>query len=360
MRIVPELHRLPDMDGVKRQASEWIARLSADDVSHEDRESFESWRRAHPLHARTYQELSGTWRKLTEVGKLVRAVELGHALSASARRAIRELQAQSRSRRARLEKRHFMTAAAALLAIVALGVGYLSWDQQPGTLFQTAIGERAAIELPDGSSLELNSNSRARVEYSQKARVIRLERGEGFFNVQHDTNRPFWVVAGDSWIRAVGTAFDVYLRPAGVRVTVSDGTVKVAADAPAKSGSPSDGQLARKAVSVLAAGQQVDMVRGTSKVRSLEQDELTRAVAWRRGTLHFEDARLADIVEDLNRYTTLKITVEDAALQDLRLGGTFEANSHGAETFLTMLHDGFGLVVRRDGSGAHIEAAAAM
>ena len=47
-----EVHRIPDMDQVERQASEWIARLNADDVSADDRARFEVWRSAHPLHAR--------------------------------------------------------------------------------------------------------------------------------------------------------------------------------------------------------------------------------------------------------------------------------------------------------------------
>src|SRR2546427_7834726 len=40
------VHRIPDMDQVERQASEWIARLNADDVSADERARFEVWRSA--------------------------------------------------------------------------------------------------------------------------------------------------------------------------------------------------------------------------------------------------------------------------------------------------------------------------
>jgi transmembrane sensor len=94
-------------------------------------------------------------------------------------------------------------------------------------LFQTAIGEQAAVGLPDGSSFDLNTNSRVWVDYSKRARVVYLERGEAFFKVAHDPLRPFWVHAGDRRVRAVGTAFNVYLRPRGAEVTVREGTVNV-------------------------------------------------------------------------------------------------------------------------------------
>jgi ferric-dicitrate binding protein FerR (iron transport regulator) len=42
--------------------------------------------------------------------------------------------------------------------------------------------------------------------------VIYLGRGEGFFKVAHDVRRPFWVVTPSSWVRAVGTAFNVYVK----------------------------------------------------------------------------------------------------------------------------------------------------
>jgi transmembrane sensor len=202
----------------------------------------------------------------------------------------------------------------------------------------------------------LNSNSFARVDYSEQARVIRLERGEAFFKVEHDTARPFWVVADRSWVRAVGTAFNVYVRPSSVRVTVSEGTVKVAASSGGTT--PSDAQLAAEAVSVLTAGEQVDVSRGASEIRSLQPVELTRSTAWRTGTLYFENERLGEVVDELSRYTTLQIVVEGAALRDLPVGGTFQSDPVGAEALLTTLQDGFGLQVRRDGRTAYIEASA--
>lgn len=344
--MMAEIHPLRSDAQIRREASEWIARLNADHVRDEDRARFENWCAAHPRHARAYEEVSITWRQLRDTGELVRAVSLGQTFGASTQEAIRRSVPEP--------KRRIAFAAAAVLAAVALGVAWWIDTLTPRTLFQTAIGEHASVELPDGSSLEMNSNSRARVDYTERARVIRLERGEAFFDVEHDAQRPFWVVAGGSWVRAVGTAFNVYVRPSGVRVTVSEGTVKVAASAATSSQAPSDLQLARSPVAVLKAGQQVDVHGAATQVRSLAPVELTRSVSWRSGTVYFKDERLADVVDELSRYTTLQILIEDDALRELGVGGTFEANAQGAEALLTTLQDGFGLRVHREGRNAYI------
>jgi transmembrane sensor len=173
-------------------------------------------------------------------------------------------------------------------------------------------------------------------------------RGEAYFKVAHQPQRPFWVVARHSWIRAVGTAFNVDLRPSGdVRVIVSEGTVKVAARANAES--PSDAWLQETSVSVLIAGQQVDMEAGAVQIRATQPQELTRLAAWRSGKLYFEDQHLEAVVEELGRYTSKRIRIEDDSLRTLSIGGTFQANSQGVDALLNLLEQGFGLHIRRQG-----------
>jgi transmembrane sensor len=81
---VAEAHHLPDMDQIEREASEWVARLNADDVSDEDRARFAAWCQAHVLNARAYEALSATWRGFTATGPLVRAVAFGESMTEAA------------------------------------------------------------------------------------------------------------------------------------------------------------------------------------------------------------------------------------------------------------------------------------
>ena len=339
-----EVHRLPVTDDVERQASAWFARMHADDVTADDGTRFEVWLHGPPCNAKAYAELSATWEELVESGPLVRAVNFGQVMNAAS--------TPPASRR-----RWAAAAAAALIAAIVVGGVWDLYKQQAETRFQTAIGEQVAVALPDGSSFDLNTDSRIWVDYSESQRVIRLERGEAYFKVAHDTQRPFWVRAGDTWVRAVGTAFNVYLRPTGVEVTVSEGTVSVV-NATANQPPPSDAAITRSAAAV-TAGEQADVHGRAEVIHELDSAQLSRLLAWRKSSLYFQDQPLGDVVNELMRYTTLKIELDDEELRQLPVGGTFQTSPEGAEALLTMLQDGFGTTIRRDGQGhVHIEGPA--
>jgi transmembrane sensor len=336
-----DVHLLTSTADTERQASAWFARMNADDVTADDRTRFEAWLNAHSRNAKAYEELSATWQELVKSGPLVRAVNFGQVMNAAS--------APPAPRR-----RWAVAAVAACVGALVFGGVWNLYKQKEETRFQTAIGEQAAVALPDGSSFDLNTDSRIRVDYSQRRRVIRLERGEAFFKVAHDTQRPFWVRAGDYWVRAVGTAFNVYLRPTGVEVTVSEGTVKVV-NATANEPPPSDAAITGFAAAV-TAGEQADVHDRAQVIHELDSTQISRLLAWRKSSLYFQDQPLGEVVNEMMRYTTLKIEFDDDALRSLPVGGTFRTSPDGVEALLTMLQDGFGTTIRRDDQGhVHIE-----
>jgi transmembrane sensor len=325
-----EVHTLPNSADTEREASDWFARMNADDVTADDHARFEAWLRAHSCNARAYAELTATWSELVKAGPVVRAVYFGQAMNAASAGSART-------------PRRLVGALAATIGAVVLGIAWHLYKQEEDSRFQTAIGEQVAVTLPDGSSFDLNSNSRVEVDYSQRSRVVRLERGEAYFKVAHDTQRPFWVHAGNRWVRAVGTAFNVYLRPAGVQVTVSEGTVNVV-NATGYEFPPADALAAS-----VTAGEQADSHGHADVIRTLNAAQLNRLLAWRKNSLYFQDEPLGDVVNELMRYTTLKIEIADDSLKRLPVGGTFQTNPEGAEALLKMLEDGFGAKVHRAG-----------
>src|SRR3546814_15837596 len=92
-------------------------------------------------------------------------------------------------------------------------------------------------------------------------------------------------LADRTWVRAVGTAFNVYRQDNGVRVTVSEGKVKVGSVA--KREAPSDSALDRVPVSLLGAGQQAVVRGGTASVHALPMPAVARGILWRSGTIYF-------------------------------------------------------------------------
>ena len=335
-----EVHRLPSVRKVEQEASEWIARLDADDVTAEDRARFEAWRSAHPRNARAFEELSRTWQRF------LRAAPLAPEGTFEQSQQLQSAYARRRSWSGAL--------AAAVILLTLVGGLYLRRPVAPPP-FKTAVGEQLTVALPDGSSMELNSNSLARLDYSSGRRVIHLDRGEAFFKVAHDPRRPFWVTAGASWVRAVGTEFNVYLRQSSLQITVRDGTVQAGESRDSRLTDQPDEQKLAPWVT-LTRGQQADLEANAARQRALSPDELAEAVAWRTGTVYFENRPLAEVVAELNRYSTEQLILEDDALRTLRVGGTFQTGPQGVAALRRMLEQNYAVDVRHQGSDTHLHS----
>ena len=161
-----------------------------------------------------------------------------------------------------------------------------------------------------------------------RERVVEIERGEAFFEVAHDPNRPFIVKAGDRRVIAVGTQFSVRRVGADLRVVVSEGTVRYessATDSPAPTLLPA-GSMAR------ARGDAI-------QVQQRPVTEAERSLTWRNGLLTFRNTPLAEAVAEFNRYNVRQIVIEDPAIAGLEVGGVFR--SRNVEPFVHLLEHGF-------------------
>src|SRR5262249_1651311 len=72
------------------------------------------------------------------------------------------------------------------------------------TTFATAKGQHQHVVLADGSSVDLDAETRLTVAMSRGERRVTLADGQAIFDVRHDANRPFVVAAGDRLIRDLG------------------------------------------------------------------------------------------------------------------------------------------------------------
>ena len=115
------------------------------------------------------------------------------------------------------------------MIVVTVGLVLLIVGESPvdsNGLYATAVGQQRLIALSDGSNVNLNTDSQIRVNFGEAYRDVYLLRGEAHFAVADDREVPFRVSAGSGRIRALGTAFSVYVRDGSVDVTVSEGTVR--------------------------------------------------------------------------------------------------------------------------------------
>jgi transmembrane sensor len=173
-------------------------------------------------------------------------------------------------------------------------------------VYATAVGEQRTVALTDGSQVRLNTASRIEVVYSESVRQVTLSEGQALFEVARGP-RPFVVAAGGSETKALGTLFEVSLPPEGVRVTLVEGLVQVAAG--------EAGQV------LLSPGEQLSVRGGDVSVARVDARQVT---AWQGGMIPFTDVTLADAAAEMNRYSEIKLRI-DQRLAEERLSGSFRA-----------------------------------
>jgi transmembrane sensor len=230
-------------------------------------------------------------------------------------------------------------AAAAVLAVCALAVFWGRGQETPTWRYATQHGEQLIQPLPDGSVLQLDTDSAATVRYDSAERRIELVRGQAFFKVAHAPQRPFRVTAGVAEVLAVGTEFEVYRQSDATLVTVFEGAVSVALARPAAGKAGSAEPRVR-----VSAGQRLE-VRADSLPAVAVPADLQRSGAWLRREIVFEHESLAAVAAEFNRYGTKPIEIEGHAVRDQLISGVFSADD--TETFVAFLRslDGVGVEV---------------
>ena len=226
-----------------------------------------------------------------------------------------------------LKRRAVLGVAAGLLLAVGGVVTSLSpWRGSNDSHLQqyfTRIGEQQTIELDDGSVVALNTAGQLAVDYGEEVRRIVLARGEAFFEVSEDPDRPFTVDLGVRSVTAVGTSFNVRKYPEHYQVAVIEGAVAFH-EPDALHGSPPgvpvDGPAA--VISPLALQRvdegwvaEFDISRGV--LRAFQPESMARYGSWRSGMLSFYREPLYLVVQELNRYSGKKILIEDDSVRGL-------------------------------------------
>lgn len=295
-----------ERDSIHARAAEWFIRLDDPNVSLEETIEWQHWMEADARH-------QAAFARMEEVGKELQRMPRpdinspNEATAPSTRFTVLSPQGS-----------HWRWLAAAASVVLIAGLTY--WLPRSGEVLQTAVGENRTMNLPDGSTVTLGGDTHLRIAFSNEQRQIELTRGEAFFTVAQDPQRPFRVESGNASVTAIGTAFNVRLNQDRVLVAVVAGRVAVEQ----KSSPISIAWLSPKtAPSVpLNPGQQasVDARKGVALAPVLPDPN--SATAWRSGRQTFRGEPLRYVVEDVNRYADKPLVIEDETVGELRFTGT--------------------------------------
>jgi transmembrane sensor len=319
---------------IYREACEWFIECRAGDLNTAARRELDGWLRKSPEHLGAYLEIAALWSKgpLLDRGNKWSVQRLIEQASAGRDNIVQLDDAappndsephryrpdceRATLQRARPQSWFGRAGGLALAATVFVCVvcGCLLWLQ---TLryptYSTDIGEQRSISLVDGSTVDLNSQSRIRVRYSEAERAVDLLEGEALFHVAKDRTRPFTVRSNTAQVRAVGTQFDVYRKRSETVISVVQGRVAV----PNPAARPAGRDI------YLGAGEQLRVTHDATN--KPEHPNIANATAWRQRQLVFESASLAEVAEEFNRYNARRLVIENPEVYTFHISGIFSS-----------------------------------
>lgn len=258
------------------EAGDWLVLLTSGQATVADAKALRAWCAQSPEHAQAFEQAKVIWQQLGAAAEQLerprhfgRRAFLGGALAASA-------------------------------AVVMVQVGVPGGFSGLTADYRTAVGEQRQVQLSEGVSLELNTQTRI----SRVGQGIELLEGE--VEVVAHLAQPLKVQAGQGWVSAAHARFNVRNTGNTVCVTCIEGSLSV--DAAGNSVSLGSGRQ----LTYDAAGMDEPIVVDTQAV-----------VAWREQVLVFNNAPLATVVDEINRYRPGMLVLLNKELGQRRVQARF-------------------------------------
>lgn len=165
-------------------------------------------------------------------------------------------------------------------------------------ILSTAKGEIYSLTLGDGSHVWLNSASSIRypVMFMGNERKVAIT-GEVYFEVAHNAQKPFIVIANGIETQVLGTKFNInaYSDEKTIKTTLLEGKIKV-----------SIGPAKREQSAILKPGEQAEAMTATIKVNN--NIDLEEVMAWKNGLFVFNEAPLDVVMRQIARWYDVDVS----------------------------------------------------
>lgn len=218
------------------------------------------------------------------------------------------------------------TVAASIALLFALSLWFMPEDQ-PEEKWQSIWvppGQRAQVTLDDGTSVWLNSRSTLTfpASFNSEKRIVKLN-GEGYFDVEKDSEHPFIVQTGKYNVEVLGTSFNVlaYADHELFETALLTGSVRVT----------SPGKKIQEVV--LNPNERVAEIEGRLQVKPIDNPDHFR---WTEGLICLDDERFEDLIKKFSLYFDIQIVIQNPKLRDYRCTGKFR-HSDGVDYALNVL-----------------------
>jgi len=207
-----------------------------------------------------------------------------------------------------------------------------------GNTISTKPGSKSKIELPDGTQVWLNADSKLEYkgDFSGKYREVSLS-GEAYFDVVKDKSRPFIIHTTTVQIKVLGTAFNVRSYPADktTETALIRGSVEVTLNAqPDKKVilKPNEKVVIDNATAVINNTADATSKKNTSQGGAMivgnvhldKKDQEVYETMWVKNKLAFDETPFDNMIAEIERWYNVEIIVKNKSLSAGTYTVTFE------------------------------------
>jgi len=206
-----------------------------------------------------------------------------------------------------------------------------------GNTISTRPGSKSKIELPDGTQVWLNADSKLEYngDFSGKLREVKLS-GEAYFDVVKDKSRPFIIHTSTVQVKVLGTAFNVRSYPADktTETALIRGSVEVTLNGqPDKKVvlKPNEKVIIDNASAIIGNTNSADTKKSVAKeimqvenVHLDKKDQDVYETMWVKNKLAFDETPFDNMIAEIERWYNVQITVNNKSLSANTYTVTFE------------------------------------
>lgn len=171
----------------------------------------------------------------------------------------------------------------------------------------TPRGGQYSLTLADGSRVILNAASTLKypAQFNDNERRVELA-GEAYFEIAHNKNKPFRVVANGQTVEVLGTHFNVmcYKDEEQVQTTLLEGSVKL---------------FNHQSSVLLKPGEQGSSVKGSSTY-TVNSVDVSAVTAWKDGLFIFNGVHLKALMRQIARWYDVDVAYEPGVDDDIIYG----------------------------------------
>ncbi|UCH14669.1 MAG: FecR domain-containing protein [Bacteroidales bacterium] len=318
----------------------YLGKYLSGESNNEESIQVKKWIESSNKNKILFEKIQSDWNKIN-LTKNMKRVDVDSAWENLKQRILKEkpemipVKEPAREGTARIYLYRSLQIAASILIIIGIAYGinrvFIESGFTDDTTVKSGMSNTSVVLLPDGSKVYLNSRTTVKYDgqYGTDSRNIYLK-GEAYFEVVKDQNKPFIVNTNNAKVKVLGTSFNINteISKNEVEVFVEYGNV----------------QLSQKSDSennILIEPGYIGVLSDNKLTKSKNND--VNYLAWKTRYLTFRETKLEIVAEKLESVYNTNIQFDNLAIADCKLTATF--NNASLDTILKVIEGSFNLQI---------------